>query len=140
MAHLVREAGLESRIAVDSAGTAGYHIGKLPDHRMRAAALRRGYELGSSAKQFERSFLRDRKLVIAMDRDNFREIQRQQPGIAPNVKLFSEYLDDSWPDDVPDPYYGGEDGFEYVLDMLEAGCPRILEQILSELRHSDAAH
>ncbi|XZE22000.1 low molecular weight protein-tyrosine-phosphatase [Pirellulaceae bacterium SH449] len=133
MARLVKESGLDDRILVDSAGTAGYHIGKLPDHRMRAAALRRGFELRSSAKQFERSFLRDRKLVIAMDRDNYREIQRHQTGIAPNVKLFSEYLDDSWPNDVPDPYYGGEDGFEYVLDMLEAGCPRILEQIRSEL-------
>lgn len=133
MDRVVREAGLEGRILVDSAGTAGYHIGKHPDRRMIAAAAGRGYDLQSHAKQFERSFLRDRNLIIAMDRDNFREIQRLQSGVAPNVKLFSEFLGESWPSDVPDPYYGGDDGFEYVLDMLEAGCPRILDQIRGEL-------
>jgi protein-tyrosine phosphatase len=133
MARVVRDAGLADRIMVDSSGTAGYHIGKHPDRRMIAAAARRGYDLQSHAKQFDRSFFRDRNLIIAMDRDNFREIQRLQPGIAPHVKLFSEYLGDNWPNDVPDPYYGGEDGFEYVLDMLEAGCPKILDQIRNEL-------
>ncbi len=129
MARVVREAGLEDRILVDSAGTAGYHIGKHPDRRMIAAAARRGYDLQSHAKQFERAFFRDRNLIIAMDRDNFREIQRHQTGVAPHVTLFSEYSGDNWPNDVPDPYYGGDDGFEYVLDMLEAGCPKILDQI-----------
>ena len=133
MARVVRDAGLEERIIVDSSGTAGYHIGKHPDRRMIAAAARRGYDLQSHAKQFDRSFLRDRNLIIAMDRDNFREIQRLQAGVAPHVKLFSEYLGEEWPNDVPDPYYGGEDGFEYVLDMLGAGCPKILEQIQIEL-------
>ncbi|MCU0721038.1 MAG: low molecular weight phosphotyrosine protein phosphatase [Pirellula sp.] len=133
MTRVVLDAGLEDRIVVDSSGTAGYHIGKHPDRRMIAAAARRGYDLQSHAKQFERSFFRERNLIIAMDRENFREIQRCQTGIAPHVKLFSEYLGDSWPNDVPDPYYGGDDGFEYVLDMLEAGCPKILEQIRIEL-------
>ena len=133
MAQVLRNAGLEDRILVDSSGTAGYHIGKHPDRRMIAAAARRGYELNSSAKQFDRSFFRDRNLIIAMDRDNFREIQRCQTGVASHVKLFSDYLGDNWPSDVPDPYYGGDDGFEYVLDMLEAGCPKILEQIRIEL-------
>lgn len=133
MTRVVRDAGLEDRILVDSAGTAGYHIGKHPDRRMIAAAARRGYDLQSHAKQFERSYFQDRNLIIAMDRDNFREIQRHQTGVAPHVKLFSEYLGDDWPNDVPDPYYGGDDGFEYVLDMLEAGCPKILDQIRGEL-------
>ncbi len=133
MTRVVRDAGLENRILVDSSGTASYHLGKLPDRRMIAAAARRGYDLTSQAKQFERAFFQDRNLIIAMDRDNFRDIQRLQAGVAPNVKLFSEYLEDSWPNDVPDPYYGGDDGFEYVLDMLEAGCPKILDQIRTQL-------
>ena len=133
MSSVVARAGLADKIIVDSAGTAGYHTGKSPDRRMIAAAARRGFDLQSRAKQFERSFLKERNLIIAMDRDNFREIQRHDSGVARNVKLFSEYLGDNWPNDVPDPYYGGEDGFEYVLDMLEAGCPKILEQIRSDL-------
>ncbi len=133
MARVVRDAGLDARIVVDSSGTASYHLGKLPDRRMIAAAARRGYDLRSQAKQFERSFFQDRNLIIAMDRDNFREIQRLQTGVAPHVKLFSEYLGDNWPSDVPDPYYGGDDGFEYVLDMLETGCPKILDHIRIEL-------
>jgi protein-tyrosine phosphatase len=119
-------------IVVDSAGTAGYHIGRAPDSRMIAAAKLRGHDLQSRAKQFERSFLRSRTLILAMDRENYRDIMLLATGAAPNVRLFSDYLDESWPRDVPDPYYGENDGFEYVLDMLEAGCPRILEEILGK--------
>ena len=119
-------------IVVDSAGTAGYHIGRAPDSRMIAAAKLRGYDLQSRAKQFERSFLRSRTLILAMDRENYRDIMLLATGAAPNVRLFSDYLDESWPRDVPDPYYGESHGFEYVLDMLEAGCPKILDEILGQ--------
>jgi protein-tyrosine phosphatase len=119
-------------IVVDSAGTAGYHIGRSPDSRMIAAAQLRGYDLQSRAKQFERSFLRSRTLILAMDRENYRDIMLLATGAAPNVRLFSDYLDESWPRDVPDPYYGENHGFEYVLDMLEAGCPKILDEILGQ--------
>lgn len=119
-------------IVVDSAGTAGYHLGRAADSRMIAAAKLRGYNLQSRAKQFERSFLRSRTLILAMDRENYRDIMLLATGSAPNVRLFSDYLDESWPRDVPDPYYGQDNGFEYVLDMLEAGCPRILEEILGK--------
>lgn len=119
-------------VVVDSAGTAGYHIGRAADSRMIAAAKLRGYDLQSRAKQFERSFLRSRTLILAMDRENYRDIMLLTTGVAQNVRLFSDYLDESWPRDVPDPYYGENEGFEYVLDMLEAGCPRILEEMLGK--------
>lgn len=119
-------------VSVDSAGTAGYHIGRAADSRMIAAAKLRGYDLQSRAKQFERGFFRSRTLILAMDRENYRDIMLLATGSAPNVRLFSDFLDKSWPRDVPDPYYGENDGFEYVLDMLEAGCPKILEEIIGK--------
>jgi protein-tyrosine phosphatase len=121
------------QLTVDSAGTAGYHIGRAADQRMIEAAGRRGYELRSLAKQFEPGFLRSRSLIVAMDRENYREILRTTSDCPTNVRMFSDFLDDAWPRDVPDPYYGGEEGFEYVLDMLEAGCPKILDFLI---RHS----
>jgi protein-tyrosine phosphatase len=127
------QSGFSLACQVDSCGTAGYHIGRPPDSRMIAAASKRGYDLTSRAQQFSRTFLSGRDLIVAMDRDNYREIQSYSQGVAGNVKLFSDFLDSSWPVDVPDPYYGGDDGFEYVLDMLEAGCPKILEEIRSKL-------
>ena len=61
-----------------------------------------------------------------MDRENLADIQAIHPEPKSQIKLLSDFLDDSWPTDVPDPYYGGEDGFEYVLDMIEAACPNVL--------------
>jgi protein-tyrosine phosphatase len=133
MQSLVDAQNLGQQILVDSAGTAGYHIGRPPDRRMIEAAERRSYHLLSQAKQFDRVHLSQRDLVIAMDRENFRDIQRLHSGLAPHVRLFSDFLDESWPRDVPDPYYGGEEGFVYVLEMLEAGCPKILKEIQEKL-------
>lgn len=132
MENLIQTRGLADRFAVDSAGTAGYHIGRPPDGRMLASAKKRGYELESRAKQFEKSHIRSRTLILAMDRENLRDILAMAEGVPTHIRLFSDYLDGAWPRDVPDPYYGGEDGFEYVLDMLEAGCPRILEELLKK--------
>ena len=70
-------------------------------------------------------------MVIAMDRENFDDINRLGKGRA-EIRLLSSFLDDSWPTDVPDPYYGGADGFEYVLDMIEAAVPNIIEEFVGE--------
>ena len=131
---MIQQRGLQGKLAVDSAGTASYHIGKLPDSRMIDAAGRRGYLLASKAKAFTKAMIAERDMVIAMDRENYAEILRIADGKQGNVKMLSEFLDGSWPRDVPDPYYGGEAGFEYVLDMLEAAGPKILEgaKILGE--------
>ncbi|MCY2973878.1 MAG: low molecular weight phosphotyrosine protein phosphatase [Planctomycetota bacterium] len=134
MRALTSAANMPESIHIESAGTGGYHDGKLPDSRMRGAAKKRGYPLDSRAqtialKDFERF-----DLIIAMDRDNVQAIHRVGNPIPGQLKLLSDYLGNDWPTDVPDPYYGGEDGFEYVLDMLEAACPKILEEIQREFR------
>jgi protein-tyrosine phosphatase len=96
---------------------------------MRAAAKKRGYQLDSRAQTIAPDDFERFDLIIAMDRDNVQAIRRVGNPSPGQLKLLSDYLGDDWPNDVPDPYYGGEDGFEYVLDMLEAACPKILEEI-----------
>jgi len=126
--HFVRAAGSEAEIVVDSAGTAGYHIGKAADQRMRAAAAQRGYRLDSRARQVTAGDLTAFDLVIAMDRANRSDLESLVAGADHSViKQLSDFLPvaERWPEEVPDPYYGGEDGFEQVLDMIEAACPAI---------------
>lgn len=126
MQSLVADRNLTDRFVIDSAGTASYHTGRLPDSRMIAAGAKRGLSLTSLAKTFTAEHATQRDLVVAMDRDNAAEICRISNRKPSNLKLLSDFLDESWPRDVPDPYYGGEAGFEYVLDMLYAACPRII--------------
>lgn len=128
--HLVEQQGLEDRVFIDSAGTIGYHDGNPADSRMRKHAARRGYELLSRSRKIHIDDIDRFDLVIAMDRENLSDILDMEPK-ATNVKLFSHFLDDDWPEDVPDPYYGGADGFETVLDMIEAGCPGILNELIN---------
>ena len=127
---MLAERGLESKLMVDSAGTIGYHAGNRADQRMRATAEKRGYDLQSRARQITRTDLETFDLVIAMDRDNLQDIRSLHASPAAAIKLLSDFLDDSWPQDVPDPYYGGARGFEYVLEMIEAACPSIIEELL----------
>ncbi|HMP78707.1 MAG TPA: low molecular weight protein-tyrosine-phosphatase [Pirellulaceae bacterium] len=130
--HLVVASGLEAAIAVDSAGTIDYHAGELPDARMRAAAARRGLNLSSRARQVKRHDFQSFDLIVPMDRTNLRHLEslRGSMDCRAELKLLSTYLNtERWPIDVPDPYYGGDDGFEFVLDMLEAACPRILDEL-----------
>jgi protein-tyrosine phosphatase len=126
--------GFSGRVIVDSAGTASFHQGKPADARMRAAARRRGYELVGAARQLVDEDLRKFDLLLAMDRENLRGIH--QLGDAPpgSVRLFSDFLGPDWPRDVPDPYYGGDAGFEYVLDMLEAGSQAVIEHCRRSLQ------
>ncbi len=119
-------------VDVDSAGTHGYHVGEPADQRMRAAAELRGYELKSRGRQVTSADLDPSRfdLVLAMDADNHRVLQELADGPKSHIRVFSDYLDDDWPSDVPDPYYGGPEGFDAVLDMLEAGCPVILQTLM----------
>ncbi len=123
---IIANRGWEDRIAVDSAGTSNFQVGKPADPCMQRAAQARGYALQTRSKQLTDRMIRENDLVIAMDRDNYREIHLISRGDPSNVRLLSEYLDASWPRDVPDPYQGPEQGFEYVLDMLESALPAIL--------------
>jgi protein-tyrosine phosphatase len=119
-------------VEVDSAGTHDYHIGKPADPRMKLAAESRGYEL-TSRKVTDEDLRPERfDLVLAMDSDNHAVLHEMAGGIKTHIRMFSDYLDENWPSDVPDPYYGDEDGFDEVLDMLEEGCPVILQTLMGE--------
>ncbi len=129
MQHLVEEQGIDSQISIDSAGTIGYHTGHGADERMKAAAAKRGYDLQSRSRKITPRDLKSFDLIIAMDRENLQDIQHVHDSPTSTIKLLSDFLGDDWPSDVPDPYYGGPEGFEYVLDMIEAACPAILEEL-----------
>lgn len=132
MQTLVDEQGLDDQVFVDSAGTIGYHEGNPADARMRSVAMSRGIELTSRSRKIVASDLKRFDLVLAMDRENLADIQSLSDNPAAEVRLFSDFLTDhdQWPVDVPDPYYGGPQGFETVLDMISAGCQNVLEHLL----------
>lgn len=135
MRHLVVQASLGARIEIASAGTAGYHIGELPDRRSRAAARKRGIELGSRARQFAVKDWERFDYVLAMDGENYDVLARQAPNEAARsrLRLLREFDPEAPPRaSVPDPYYGGDDGFEHVLDLCEAACSGLLEHIRRE--------
>lgn len=124
--------GLAEEYFVDSAGTIGYHDGNPADARMRKAAAARDYDLLSRSRKIMAADLEKFDLVIAMDQSNFEDIHRVDGEPAATVKMLSDFLDDHWPRDVPDPYYGGAEGFETVMDMIEAACPAIIEWLQSD--------
>ncbi len=118
------EIGLE----VDSAGTAGYHIGEPPDPRMQAAAARRGYELKAlRARVIEPLDFERFDLILAMDRENLAMLHRRAPEQArERVRLFLDFFPQGELREVPDPYYGGPNGFEEVLDLVESAARGLL--------------
>ncbi|MEE8524951.1 MAG: low molecular weight protein-tyrosine-phosphatase [Thermoanaerobaculia bacterium] len=130
MRHLVAERGLDGEVVVDSAGTGDYHLGELADPRMREAASSRGYELTHRARQVVPEDFDRFGLILAMDRSNLRDLRHLAGGRPNHVRLLSEFLPEGSPVDVPDPYYGGDQGFERVLDLVEQGCPEILDQLI----------
>ena len=136
MAHCIAESGADIR--VDSAGTLDFHVGKKPDSRMRAAGEARGYRFTTVARQVTAADLVPGRfdLVLAMDRSNLAELRKLSGQEFSHVLLFGEFLDKQDPPNIPDPYYGGQAGFENVLDMMEAGCPKILEMLISNERSS----
>jgi protein-tyrosine phosphatase len=122
-------------IFVDSAGTIGYHAGSPADQRMQQAALAKGYALESISRKVEPDDLLGFDLMIAMDRENLQDLERLrdesnlQPEDCAQIKLLSDYLEEDWPTDVPDPYYGGAGGFDYVVEMIETACPAIYNEL-----------
>jgi protein-tyrosine phosphatase len=126
--HLAAQEAPRLQVEIDSAGTADYHVGAAPDPRSQRAALRRGIDIsGLRARQVaERDFLRF-DLILAMDRENLRELQALKPDRAhAEVKLFMEYASSLGVLEVPDPYYGDAAGFEAVLDLSAAASRGLL--------------
>ena len=123
-------------LEIDSAGTAGYHVGELPDRRTREAAARRGYDLSAlRARVVEPDDFEHNDLILAMDRENLRSLERRAPAEARDrLRLFLEFAPETGISDVPDPYYGGPNGFEDVLDLIEAASRGLLEHLRRESR------
>lgn len=132
MKKLVREAGLDERIKVDSAGIIGYHEGERADPRMRAHAARRGYRLDSISRPVRTEDFYDFDLIIGMDDRNIDDLKRKAPDLASVEKIhrMTEYSRNKLYDHIPDPYYSGAEGFELVLDLLEDACGGLLECLL----------
>jgi protein-tyrosine phosphatase len=132
---LVREAGLESRFDIDSAGTSGYHDGESPDPRTIDVARRHGVTLESVSRRVTVRDLQRHDHVLAMDDDNLAELNRLagQAGIDARPRLLREYDPEAAGDlEVPDPYYGGARGFERVQSIVERACEGLLEAIRKE--------
>jgi protein-tyrosine phosphatase len=128
---LVTEQGLDHLIEIDSAGTHAYHVGNPPDRRAQATALRRGVELGDlTARQASREDFETFDYVLAMDQDNYHGLSAIcPPGQERKIGLFLDFAPDITAREVPDPYYGGADGFEKVFDMVEAASQGLLADI-----------
>jgi protein-tyrosine phosphatase len=125
----------ELAIEVDSAGTAGYHIGDAPDVRTQQAALRRGYDMSAlRARILEPQDFGRFDLILAMDRQNLAVLNRRAPAeVRSHIRLFLEFAPEAQVTEVPDPYYGGANGFEEVLDLVEAASRGLLEHVRSSI-------
>jgi protein-tyrosine phosphatase len=134
MRRLVREAGLEDRVELDSAGTGGWHAGEPPDARATAAAARRGTTLEGAARQVTVDDFDRYDLLLAMDGSNLHELRQLAPDAeaGARARLLREFDPGSAGAvdlDVPDPYYGGSRGFDTVLDLVEAACRGLLAEV-----------
>lgn len=118
-------------IEIDSAGTAAYHVGSPPDSRTRQAALRRGYDMSAlRARVVEPQDFNRFDLILAMDRQNLDDLQQRAPANArERIRLFLEFDPDGVTAEVPDPYYGDANGFEEVLDLVEAASRGLLQHV-----------
>jgi protein-tyrosine phosphatase len=135
MAQLIEAEGLSGEVSVDSAGTGGWHVGDFADPRSREAAARRGIELESVARQVRPHDFDEFDLVLAFDRENENELLRIAGPVLERrdkVRLLREYdayAVEQGDLEVPDPYYGDDDGFELVLDICQAACRGLLDTL-----------
>lgn len=135
MRWLLAERGLDAQVLLDSAGTGGWHVGERPDARATAAARARGVSLTGAARQVRAQDFDDFDLILAMDRANERDLRGLAPDAesAAKVRLLREFDTGAESLEVPDPYYGGPEGFERVIDLVHAACLGVLDS-LQDLR------
>ena len=131
----IKDRGLEKLFFVDSAGTGGWHVGNLADPRMRETALARGIELTSRSRQIEENDLYEFDNILVMDKDNLHAVKSlikdQLHPVKSKIKLILNYSKESQLDEVPDPYYGGQNGFDNVLDLLDHALDGLIDSLIS---------
>lgn len=137
MKKLVKDAGLKDCIRVDSAGIIGYHAGEEADPRMRMHAARRGYKLDSVSRPVCTDDFYRFDLIIGMDDRNIDDLKQKAPDLESMAKIhrMTDYSRNKLYDHIPDPYYGGAEGFELVLDLLEDACAGLLDELVSRRDH-----
>lgn len=130
---MLEKNGLAGTHSCDSCGTGDWHIGQLPDARMRAAGTRRGYDFRHRARQLRASDYADFDMILAMDDENYADIRDRAPAGTDmrKIRRFAEFCTGKFAGTpfVPDPYYGGEKGFEHALDIIENGCAALLASL-----------
>lgn len=134
-ARFVKDNNLQGMISCDSAGTSSYHIGELPDSRMRQTALKYGISLTSRARQLTKNDLNEFDYIIAMDSSNYQNIlflQEAAEGTKAQIFMMRTFDPEYKDSDVPDPYYGGDDGFDNVYNILKRSAANLLEFIRKE--------
>ncbi len=131
MGHLIQQRGLTGQVVCGSAGTASYHVGSAPDRRMAQAAKTYGVELQGQARQFEAADFDRFDYILAMDRQNYRDIVALDPAgrHRDRVRLMCDFCRTHRDQEVPDPYYGGPEGFNYVVELLFDACEGLLDQL-----------
>jgi protein-tyrosine phosphatase len=139
MRRLVRQEGLEDSIEIDSAGTGSWHVGASPDERATETARERGIVLEGAARQFTPEDFDSFDLILAMDEENLRDLLALAPGDEARAKVrllraFDPATGESTDLDVPDPYYGGDEGFEHVLDLVDAATRGLLDRLRADGR------
>lgn len=134
MTEYVKKTGLEAKIKCDSAGTIGYHAGEQADKRMQKHALKRGYNLTSISRQLRSSDFNDFNYIIGMDDENMHDMKAFMPKtFKAKLSKMTDFCKGTNPGYVPDPYYGGAEGFEQVLDLLEDACSGLLSDIINKM-------
>ncbi|WP_448924280.1 low molecular weight protein-tyrosine-phosphatase [Hoylesella nanceiensis] len=130
MKALVQQSGRENEFEIDSAGIGGWHIGQLPDERMRKRGSLRGYNFNSHARQFQIEDFDKFDKILIMDHDNYKALKAKAPNdeALSKVEMLADYMT-SHPnqDIIPDPYYGGISDFDYALDLIEDACESLLK-------------
>lgn len=139
--HALERRDLIDAFEVDSAGTGSWHVGKPADRRMLRAAEARGVVLPSRARQITVADLDRFDQILTMDRSNLEAVQALAPATTMRARIepMTRYCRRFSSQDVPDPYYGGDDGFDAVLDLLEDACDGLLEHLLEQRRRSATA-
>jgi protein-tyrosine phosphatase len=128
---MVSDAGREADFGIDSAGTIGFHKGKPPDVRMAAHLAKKGYQVEGRSRQLTARDLREFDLILTMDEENFADALTLDPGgkFRHKVQPFTDFLTEHDEPRIPDPYYGGDEGFAHVIELLEDGCAELLDQL-----------